>query len=85
MSHPGSLVPLMVSLPSIKGATEAVPLPMDRSEAKALGLKVYPSRTYCRRSSKHDNMRRVSNNQCVQCADLEARLMQDLRASGGPR
>lgn len=55
--------------------------PIDRSEAKALGLKAYPSRTYCRRSSKHDNMRRVSNNQCVQCAELESRLMQDLRAT----
>lgn len=56
-------------------------LPIARSEAKALGLKVYPSRSYCRRSSKHDNMRRVSSNQCVQCAELEARLMQDLKAA----
>ena len=55
--------------------------PTDRSEAKALRLKVYPSRTYCRRSSKHGNMRRVSNNQCVQCAELEASLMQALRAT----
>jgi hypothetical protein len=80
MSHPGSLVPLMAGLPPTKVDTEAVPMPMDRSKAKALGLKVYPSHTYCRRSSKHDNMRRVSNNQCVQCAELEARFEQDMRA-----
>jgi hypothetical protein len=61
--------------------TEVVPLPMDRSEAKALGLKVYPSKAYCRRSSKHGNMRRVSNNKCVQCVELEARLEQDLKAT----
>ncbi len=54
--------------------------PMDRSEAKALGLQVYPSKAYCRRSSKHGNLRRVSSNQCIQCAELETRLEQDMRA-----
>lgn len=79
MSHPGSLVPLMAGLQAPK--VDADSPPMDRSEAKALGLKVYPSKAYCRKTSKHGNMRRVSNNKCIQCAELEARLEQDLKAT----
>ena len=55
--------------------------PMDLKQAKALGLKLYPSRAYCRRSPQHGRLRMVSSNECATCAELEANLMKELRTS----
>jgi hypothetical protein len=79
MSGPATRVDLMDS-PRLPVITADSP-PMDRSQAKALGLKVYPSWAYCKRSSKHGSLREASSNACVQCVELEANLMKDLRAS----
>lgn len=48
-------------------ALHGVPPPRSRQEAKALGLKVYQSRRYCRFG--HDGLRTVSRGQCVHCAE----------------
>lgn len=56
------------------------PMPMHRKEAKAQGLKVFPSWTYCRRSSKHGNLRYVHSNRCVDCVQLERNLTKQVEA-----
>lgn len=54
--------------------------PITHDQAKAQGLKVYQSRYYCRRSSKHGALKVTRTNQCVQCAELERNIEADLRA-----
>ena len=53
---------------------------MTRTEAKAQGMKVYPSQYHCRRSSKHGALKLTSSNKCVQCDELERSIEKDLRA-----
>jgi len=55
--------------------------PMTRTQAKAEGLKVYPSRTRCTKSDKHGNLRLTLSNRCVQCVELERAYEADLRAT----
>jgi len=76
MSESSYLGNLMSNLPSSRGSGP----PMSRTEAKAQGLKVYPSQYHCRRSSKHGALKLTSSNQCVQCAELERSIEKDLRA-----
>lgn len=61
-------------------ADEEFTPPITHDQAKAQGLKVYQSRYYCRRSSKHGALKVTRTNQCVQCAELERNLEKDLRA-----
>lgn len=76
MSESSYLGGLMGHLPS----TEDFTPPITRDQAKAQGLKVYQSRHYCRRSSKHGALKLTRTNQCVQCAELERSIEADLRA-----
>lgn len=76
MSESSYLGSLMGNLPSSRGSGP----PMTRTEAKAQGLKVYPSQSYCRRSSKHGALKLTSSNKCVQCDELERSIEKDLRA-----
>jgi hypothetical protein len=76
MSESSYLGSLMGNLPSSRGSDP----PITRDQAKAQGLKVYPSQYHCRRSSKHGALRLVSNNKCVQCVELERNIAKDLRA-----
>jgi hypothetical protein len=55
--------------------------PMTRTQAKAEGLKVYPSMTRCTRVDKHGNLRLTLSNRCVQCVELERAYEADLRAT----
>lgn len=76
MSESSYLGSLMGSLSD----TEEFTPPITRDQAKAQGLKVYQSRSYCRKSSKHGALKVTRTNQCVQCAELERNLEKDLRA-----
>ncbi|TAK83328.1 MAG: hypothetical protein EPO09_21290 [Aquabacterium sp.] len=76
MSEASYLGNLMGNLPSSRGSGP----PMTRTEAKAQGLKVYPSQYHCSRSAKHGALRLVSSNKCVQCDELERSIEKDLRA-----
>jgi hypothetical protein len=84
MSGPTSVDGLMVSLPTPRDDDP----PMLRSQAKALGLKVYRGMTPCRVSSKHGYLRLTYSNKCAACgqqakereADLRATQMDKLRA-----
>lgn len=76
MSESSYLGGLMGHLPD----TEEFTPPITRDQAKAQGLKVYKSKHYCRRSSKHGALKVTRNNQCVQCAELERSIEADLRA-----
>lgn len=75
MSEPRYLGGLMDFLPS----TEDYTPPITRDQAKAQWLKVFQSRAYCRRSSKHGALRLTRTNQCVQCAELERNIEADLK------
>lgn len=77
MRGPANADSLMDSLPTPKGDTH----PMSRAEAKAKGLRVFLSMYRCRMSSKHSRWRVVSSNRCTDCAELEANLRKDLKAS----
>lgn len=54
--------------------------PMTRNEARAQGLKVFPSWTACRKSSNHGTLRLAASNRCAACAQMEADIKRDLRA-----
>lgn len=58
---------------------------MTREEARAQGLKVFPSWTACRKSSKHGTLRLATSNRCAACVQLEADIKRDLRAKLGER
>lgn len=63
----------------------ATPYPMTNREAKAQGLKVFPSWTSCRKAPKHGNLRLTTSNRCATCAQMEADIKRDLRAKVGER
>lgn len=63
----------------------ATPYPMTNREAKAQGLKVFPSWTSCRKALKHGNLRLTTSNRCATCAQMEADIKRDLRAKLGER
>lgn len=76
MSESSYLGSLMGNLPTPRGSAP----PMTRTEAKAQGLKVYPSQYHCRKSSKHGALKLTSSNKCAQCDELERSIEKDLRA-----
>lgn len=76
MNEPSYLGSFMGRLSS----TEEFTPPITRDQAKAQGLKVFQSKYYCRRSSKHGALRLTSSNKCAKCAELERSIEKDLRA-----
>jgi uncharacterized protein YlxW (UPF0749 family) len=54
---------------------------MLRSQAKALGLKVYRGMTPCRVSSKHGYLRLTHSNKCAACGQQVREREADLRAT----
>ena len=76
MNEPTSVGQLMDPLPY----NHRPSLPITREEARAQGLKSFPSWHPCRRSSKHGNVRLTSSNRCQACAEAERDLTKQLRS-----
>jgi hypothetical protein len=58
---------------------------MLRSQAKALGLKVYRGMVPCRVSDRHGYLRLTLNNKCAACAQCDKERDANLRAASWDR